>query len=328
MRIALVAATSLADATYARVCRGLARALALRGHDARAFGSRDSVRVRRFAPEIVHAHFSGHLPAAARALLEREARGGARLVLTFQDLDHPDMARRGAAQTRAVAALVRCARRVTALTPELARAALAAYPSAKGKLSIVGNGVGPDWFAAPGPGRGGIAAFSRLSPYKGVDVLLWAFHGLLEREPSARLVICGRDFSDGHYQRLARALGLEGRARFLGEVGERRLRRELARSRFFVSASRSETYGMAALEAMAAGRAVLATRTGAAKALVHGREAWLVPPRDARALERGMLRLWRDAGLRRRLAAAGARAAAAADWAGRASRYERLYTCA
>lgn len=328
MKIALVPATSLDDPTYRRVCRGLARALVKCGHAARAFSPQDASGLRRFAPDIVHVHFAGHLPAAARALLLRAAREGAGLVLTFQDLDHPNHPRRAQEQTRSIAALVRKARRVTALTPELSRATLAAYPAARGKLSVVGNGVGPDWFAPPGAGRGGVVAAARLSPYKGVDLLLWAFRGLLERAPSARLVICGRDFSDGHYQELARRLGLLGRVRFLGEVGDRRLRRELSRARFFVSASRTETYGMAALEAMAGGRAVLASRVGAARRLVHGREAWLVPPGDSRALELGMLRLWRDASLRRSLAKAGRRRAAAQTWEDRARRYERAYRCA
>lgn len=328
MKIALVAATTLDDPTYARVCRGLARALAVRGHAARAFDPSLAASLRRFSPDVLHAHFSGRLPAPARALLLRSARAGARVVLTFQDLDHPDHPVRTAAQTREIAALVRAAARVTALTPTLGRAVLAAYPAARGKLAVVGNGVGPEWFAPAGPGRGGIAAAARLAPYKGVDLLLWAFRGLLEREPAARLVVCGRDFSDGHYQELARRLGLAGRARFLGCVGDARLRRELSGARFFVSSARSETYGMAALEAMASGRAVLSSRTGAARELTHGREAWLVPPGDWRALERGLLRLWSDAGLRRRLARGGRRAAAARTWDDRARRYERLYRCA
>lgn len=328
MRIALVPATTLRDPTYGRVCRGLAHALAARGHDARAIDPGDAARLRRFSPDVVHAHFSGRLPAAAAALYARCARGGALLVLTFQDLDHPDHPRRTAAQTRAVAALVRSAGRVTALTPPLARAVRAAYPAARGKLAIVGNGVGLEWFAAPRAGRGGVVAAARLARYKGIDLLLWAFRGLLEREPGARLVVCGRDFSDGHYQELARRLGIAGRTRFLGGVGGARLRKELSRSRFFVSASRSETYGMASLEAMAAGRAVLASRAGAARELVHGRAAWLVPAGDWRALERGMLRLWRDAALRRTLALGGRRAAEARTWGDRARRYERLYRCA
>ncbi|MEQ1920600.1 MAG: glycosyltransferase, partial [Elusimicrobiota bacterium] len=134
MKIALVPATSLDDPTYARVCRGLARALQKRGHAARAFNPRDRAGIRRFAPDIVHAHFAGHLPAATRTMLLRAAR----LVLTFQDLDHPNHPKRTAAQTRLVSTVVRAARRVTALTPELSRATLAAYPAARGKLSVIG----------------------------------------------------------------------------------------------------------------------------------------------------------------------------------------------
>ena len=144
MRIALVAGTTLKDPTYARVCRGLARALSARGHAARAFDPGLAAGLRRFSPDVVHAHFSGRLPAAARVLLARSARSGARLVLTFQDLDHPGHPSRTAAQTREIAGLVRAAAGVTALTPRLGRAVAAAYPAARGKLAVVGNGVGPE----------------------------------------------------------------------------------------------------------------------------------------------------------------------------------------
>lgn len=224
-----------------------------------------------------------------------------------------------------IAAQVRAARQVTTLTPHLARAVRAVYPDAAGKMSVVGNGVGRDWLAAAGSGTGGIMAAARLAPYKGVDLLLWSFRGLLEKEPAARLTICGGDFSGGHYQELARRLGLGGRVRFLGRIGDRRLREELFRARFFVSSSRAETYGLAALEAMAAGRAVLAARTGAARAWTHGREAWLFAPGDWRALESGLLQLWRDPALRRRLARCGRSFAAAQSWEDRARRYARIY---
>ncbi len=325
MKIALIPATRLSDPTYGRVCRGLARALADQGLAARAFDPNRPHRVLAFAPNIIHVHCAGRLPAATRALLAAARKAGSRLVLTFQDFDHPDHPRRTAAQTRMIAAQVRAARRVTALTPHLARAVCAAYPDSASKMSVVGNGVGRDWLAAAGSGAGGILAAARLAPYKGVDLLLWSFRGLLEREPTSSLTICGGDFSGGHYQELARRLGLGRRVRFLGRIGERRLRQELSRARFFVSSSRAETYGLAALEAMAAGRAVLAARTGAARAWTHGREAWLFAPGDLHALERGLLRLWRDPALRRRLARSGRGFAAAQSWDDRARRYAKIY---
>ena len=327
MKIALVAGTHLGDPTYGRVCAGLVRAFRRRGHQARAFGPQDARELLRFTPDVVHAHFAGHLTETARSLLLRTVGRGARLILTFQDLNYPGSPRLSPKRARRIAELVRAAHRVTALTSELGRKTHRAYPEAAGKFTVVGNGVDPEWFALTRAGRGGIAAAARLSPYKGIDLLLWAFRGFLNQTPAARLTICGRDFSDGHYQRFARRLGLSDRVRFLGGVGARRLREVFSRSRFFVCASRGETYGIALLEAMARGRAVLASRTGVARGFTHGRQAWLVPPGDWRALEKGMLRLWQDASLRRRLAETGQHTAAKNTWDDRARRYERLYRC-
>jgi glycosyltransferase involved in cell wall biosynthesis len=74
-----------------------------------------------------------------------------------------------------------------------------------------------------------------------------------------------------------------------------------------VNASRvSEGLGMVALEALAAGRPVVATRVGAVtEVLRDGREALLVEPDDAAALARAIERLWTDGNLRRRLVSEG-----------------------
>jgi glycosyltransferase involved in cell wall biosynthesis len=70
--------------------------------------------------------------------------------------------------------------------------------------------------------------------------------------------------------------------------------------------SRAEGLGVAALEAMAAGRAVVASRVGGlGEAVVHERTGLLVPPDDAPALAAALLALVEDADLRARYSAAG-----------------------
>ncbi len=68
----------------------------------------------------------------------------------------------------------------------------------------------------------------------------------------------------------------------------------------------TEGFGLAALEAMAAGLPIVATQVGALPELVeHGKTGILVPRGDARALAKALLRLLRDAELADRLGAAG-----------------------
>jgi glycosyltransferase involved in cell wall biosynthesis len=325
----LLPGTGLDDPTYRRVCSGLTQALRRQGIPARAFcPRRGSLRsFRAFAPEVLHLHFSGHLSAEARRWTEVFSRGPGRLVLTFQDLDHPDLPHPDAPTRREISALVKKATRVTAVCGSLARLVLRRYPDAAGKLSVIGNGVGREWLAAGKRNEDSlVVAISRLAPYKGIDLLLWAFRAFCDREPSARLCVFGKDFQGGHYQRLARRLHLEGRVRFAGSVSGSVLRGALHRARVFVSASRRETYGMAVLEALACGTPVLATRVGAAKELLrHRRDAWLIAPGDWLGLERGLRSLWHDAVLRGRLARAGIHAARGATWDSRAAEYARIY---
>jgi glycosyltransferase involved in cell wall biosynthesis len=84
----------------------------------------------------------------------------------------------------------------------------------------------------------------------------------------------------------------------------------LKRCELFVSASRWEGSPLVVLEAMAAGRAVLATRQGAGEVIEHGRTGWLVESDDAPGLAAAMEQLMSRPALRRRLGAA-ARAEAA-----------------
>jgi len=81
------------------------------------------------------------------------------------------------------------------------------------------------------------------------------------------------------------------------------------------------------LEAMASGRAVVASRVaGIPSAVADGQNGLLMPPGDVDALAAGIVRLLQDAPLRAALgAAARARMHTEYGWAGVAERYEALY---
>lgn len=273
----------------------------------------------------MHVHFAGHLPRRAETALSAAARAGCPLVVTFQDHRHPDLPPLSATAHRRVARLIARARRVTAVSAELARQIARDYGPVAGRVAIVGNGVGPEWFSGKRREGASVVAMARLAPYKGIDLLIWAFADLAARRPEARLEIIGPDFQRGHYQRLAARLRLGASVRFHGALRGDEARALLSKARLFVSASRHETYGIAILEAMAARVPVLATRTGVGRELRHGRDAWLVPTGDARALARALVRLWEDAALRRRLAQGARRYAAAKTWERRAREYSELY---
>jgi glycosyltransferase involved in cell wall biosynthesis len=123
----------------------------------------------------------------------------------------------------------------------------------------------------------------RLAPEKGIHELAEATRGL-------NLVVAG----DGPLRTLLPDA--------LGFVPHEEVERLLARAAVVVLPSHREGLPMALLEAMAHGRAVVATPVGGIPSLVEdGRTGLLVPPGDAGALRAAIERLLADPGLRRRL---------------------------
>lgn len=169
-----------------------------------------------------------------------------------------------------------------------------------------------------------VLSLARLQPYKGTDVLLMAWRDVCDRVPGVDLVLCGPDHGRGRYQELAARLGLSDRVAFTGARGRASVWGLLRGARAVVLASRREAFGLAAVEAMACGRAVLATRSGGPEeTLRHGRTGLLVPPGRVEPLRDGLLRLLADARLRESLGRAARSAAAPYGWDAVAARYLR-----
>ena len=127
----------------------------------------------------------------------------------------------------------------------------------------------------------------RLQPIKGLETLLDA----MARLPEATLLIIGGDQDEpdnGHGSGLreqVRALGLSRRVRFLGAQPQRRLRLFYAAADATVMPSYYESFGMVALEAMACGSPVVASRVGGLTTTIQdGVTGYLVPEGDPAAL--------------------------------------------
>ncbi|MGV3526673.1 MAG: glycosyltransferase family 4 protein [Candidatus Sericytochromatia bacterium] len=127
-------------------------------------------------------------------------------------------------------------------------------------------------FASPvkTTGRAEVGHFvfvGQLVTGKGLDLLLKA----LAEVPGARLSVAGSGRQAERYHSLSRQLGLSERVDFLGQVDPAELPALLARATAVVVPSRApETFALTGIEAMAAGRAVIASDVG-------GVHAWLRP---------------------------------------------------
>lgn len=185
------------------------------------------------------------------------------------------------------------------------------------------NGVPDLGPAAPrAPGEGVVVgSLARLDRIKGIDVLLHAAAGL----NGTRIVVSGEGPEADQLRAQASELGLGQRFRIEPWSDARRdLFDEID---IFVLPSRAEGFPLSIVEAMLAGRPVVATDVGSVKeAVVDGRTGLVVPPDDADALRSALARLSADADERRRMGAAGRVRALAHFTAEQMAReFERLY---
>lgn len=162
------------------------------------------------------------------------------------------------------------------------------------RVRVIYNGVDAERLdprsRAEARARLGVAADARLLvvvanliAYKGHRVLLDAFSDVKARLPKAEIALLGDGVEREALEAQALRAGLASAVRFVGSTPE--VRTWLAAADLVVHPSFEEGFCNAILEAMAAGRAVVATNVGGIpEAVVDGDTGWLVPPRDADAL--------------------------------------------
>jgi glycosyltransferase involved in cell wall biosynthesis len=149
-----------------------------------------------------------------------------------------------------------------------------------------------------------LLALGALVERKGHDLALRALAELARGGRAVRLWIAGEGPERAALQALAQSLGIGERARLLGRRAD--VPDLLAAADVVAMPSRAEGMGVAALEAMAAGRPVVAARVGGlGEAVQHERTGLLVEPDDAPALAAALARLVDDRALAARLGAAG-----------------------
>ena len=192
---------------------------------------------------------------------------------------------------------------------------------------VIYNGVSLEDFeretSSPHP-RPYVLAIGRLVQQKGFDVLIEAF-GRAEMM-GMDLLIAGEGPELGVLGNLSERLGLAGRIHFVGRANRPQAVALFKNCTFFVMPSRIEPLGIVNLEAMAAGKAVIASRVGGVPEIVLDRETGiLVPGGDALELAAALSHLAGDAELRQRLGSAGHARAEQFSWTRIAAQYERIY---
>jgi glycosyltransferase involved in cell wall biosynthesis len=145
-----------------------------------------------------------------------------------------------------------------------------------------------------------LGTVAHLFPRKGYDVMLKALPSIIRTLPAVHYVIIGT--GDGVYEQrlreLSADLGISDHVHFLGFQQD--VKPFLRALSLYVHPARMEGFGIAVVEALAAGKAVVATKVGGLPEVVQeGETGLLVAPDDPQALSAAVLSLLRDDGRRR-----------------------------
>lgn len=170
-----------------------------------------------------------------------------------------------------------------------------------------------------------VVCVAKFRPEKGHDVLVDAFAVVRRHVPDARLVLVGQGELQGRLEAQVAALGLDGSVEITGPVDD--IWPYLAAADVFALASRSEAYGIAIAEAMAAGLPVVASDVGGIPELVaRGVTGELFSPGDRDGLAAHLTRLLKSPEVRARMSAAAVEAAASVRLGNTMPRYVQVCT--
>ena len=189
-------------------------------------------------------------------------------------------------------------------------------------MFVAEPGTDPAPVSVGSDGASALVCVAAVTPVKGHDVLVDALAEVADR-PWTCVCAGPLDRTPGHVAEVRRRIdraGLTDRVRLVGPLDPTALDATYATADLAVLASRTETYGMAAAEALARGLPLVATTGGGLPDTVgHApdgtRPGLLVPPDDPAALAAALRRWFDEPALRAQLrTAATARAAALPSW--------------
>ena len=293
--------------------------------------------------DLIHSHY--WLSAQAGAALSRE--WGRPHFVTFHTLAKTKLrARAGerepALRQRIETRAMRDADRIIVSTREEEEDVVRLYGAPEGKVEIVPAGVDLGAFApvdkeaarrALGIRERAVLLYvGRIEPLKGIEILLRALT-LMECGNDLRLFVVGGDAGgDAETERLralAAELGIADAVTFTGSVPQSVLPTYYSAADAFVLPSHAESFGLAALEAMACGVPVVVSRVGGLKTFIDGGvSGYLVPWRCPEAFAQRLDVLLASPELRDSMGRAAREKALEMGWDKAAERTLALYDAA
>jgi len=195
-----------------------------------------------------------------------------------------------------------------------------------GEYRMIPNGIDPNYFSADSvapldrflDGKANILFVGRLEKRKGADYLIKAYEIVKRARPESRLIIVGAgDRRRKKYEKEISEKRLQDIV-FTGYVSDEELTQYYRTADVFCApATGRESFGIVLLEAMAAGKPVVASDIGGYSRVVdHEVDGLLVPPKDEHRLAQGILTVLDNPDLGARLGANGRQKAERYSWEG------------
>jgi N-acetyl-alpha-D-glucosaminyl L-malate synthase BshA len=253
--------------------------------------------------DLLHVHYA--LPHAISAILARGMmadRGtrlnvvttlhGTDITIVGQDRSYLPITRFGIEKSDGVTAVSEYLRDVTARELGVNRA-VEVIPNFVDTTRYRPDGASPYALNLVAPGEAVLMHVSNFRPVKRIADVIAVFLRVLRRRP-ARLVLVGDGPDRALAERLVAENGAEAQTTFLGNVAA--IETLLPIARVFLLPSDAESFGLAALEAMACGVPVVGTRAGGLPEVVtHGENGFLLPVADVDGMAEAVLSLTDDA---------------------------------
>jgi teichuronic acid biosynthesis glycosyltransferase TuaC len=254
--------------------------------------------------DVIHAHSA--LPCGhAAALLSKELK--IPFLVTVHGLDafsNRQVEGYAGEWCARVSRSVYCSARCVICVSEKVRDQVIAGAAGPVKTTVVYNGVDPQMFSPPDakPIASVVLCVGNLIPIKGHELLFRAFAVVQNEFPALMLEIIGDGPEHFRLAKLAYELGIAGKVQFRGRQSRREVADAMRRATVFALPSRYEGLGCVYLEAMAAGKPLIACRgQGIGEVIENGVNGFLVEANDLEELTKTLGQILRHGDLRRRV---------------------------
>lgn len=286
--------------------------------------------LKRVSPDVIHVHYASGYGTLTSLSTSRK------FILSAWGSDILDIPRRSLIYRFLVRRSLQRAYLVTAASKALG---VATDFEVKGQkpVYLVPFGVDVDEFSPRNRKKVSkkvrIGLVKSLEAIYGIDILIRAFATVHERakrkalDVELSLVLVGAGSQRALLESMARSLGITDKTEFRGSIPHSSVPRVLSEMDIFVAPSRSESFGVALVEASASGIPVIATRVGGIPEVIeHEVTGFIVDNEGVEELTEYLWRLIADEKLRDELGRAGrAKALREFNWQANVEGMERLY---